>query len=157
MVQGIRRICTDVRSADAVTPIKGTTLGTDIGPLGDVPILPSHHGRGQHGCGDQPSRQNFKLVIPVSPLGTEAKTFWRLLRNEWSDRRFKLNICSRSFTAARGRRRTTNSVQGLTPPYRITISTKIAAAKMAKQLRKSTMGVPFHAIRRALHLKLQKL
>jgi hypothetical protein len=25
-----------------------------------VPILPSHRGRGQHGCGDQPSRQNFK-------------------------------------------------------------------------------------------------
>jgi hypothetical protein len=25
-----------------------------------VPILPSHHGRGQHGCGDQPSRQNFE-------------------------------------------------------------------------------------------------
>jgi hypothetical protein len=25
-----------------------------------VPIFPSHHGRGQHGCGDQPSRQNIK-------------------------------------------------------------------------------------------------
>jgi hypothetical protein len=23
-------------------------------------MLPSHRGRGQHGCGDQPSRQNFK-------------------------------------------------------------------------------------------------
>jgi hypothetical protein len=59
-VVGGRRKCADVRSADAVTLIKGTTRGADIGPLGDVPILPSHHGRGQHGCGDQPSRQNFK-------------------------------------------------------------------------------------------------
>jgi hypothetical protein len=25
-----------------------------------VPILSSHRGRGQHGYGDQPSRQNFK-------------------------------------------------------------------------------------------------
>jgi hypothetical protein len=32
-----------------------------------------------------------------------------------------------------------------------------AAAKMAEQLRKSTMFVPFQAIRRALGLKLQKL
>jgi hypothetical protein len=31
-----------------------------MGPLGDVLILPSHYGRGQHGCGDQPSRQNLK-------------------------------------------------------------------------------------------------
>jgi hypothetical protein len=23
-------------------------------------MLPSHQGRGQHGCGDQPSRQNFE-------------------------------------------------------------------------------------------------
>jgi hypothetical protein len=57
---GVRRICADVRSADAVTPIKGGTRGADIGPFCDVPILPSHHGRGQHGCGDQPSRQDLK-------------------------------------------------------------------------------------------------
>jgi hypothetical protein len=41
--------------------------------------------------------------------------------------------------------------------YCITISAKIAAAKMAEQLRKSTMFIPFQAIRRALGLKLQKL
>jgi|ERR1700733_827275 len=40
------------------------------------------------------------------------------------------------------------------PLYCITI---IAEAKIAKQIRKSTMFVPFHAIRRALELKVQKL
>ena len=57
---GVRRKCADVRRADAVNPINGATRGADIGLLGDVSILLSHHGRGQHGCGDQPSRQNFK-------------------------------------------------------------------------------------------------
>jgi hypothetical protein len=50
---GVRRIGADVRSADAVTSINGATRAADIGPLGDMPILLSHHGRGQHGCGDQ--------------------------------------------------------------------------------------------------------
>jgi hypothetical protein len=57
---GVRRKGADVRTADAVTPINGATRGADIGPLGDMPILLSHHGRGQDGCGDQPSRQNVK-------------------------------------------------------------------------------------------------
>jgi|EndMetStandDraft_5_1072996.scaffolds.fasta_scaffold90409_4 hypothetical protein len=48
-------------------------------------------------------------------------------------------------------------MKGLRHLYCITSSTKIAAAEMAEQLRKSTMGVPFHAIKRALGLKLQEL
>jgi hypothetical protein len=44
-----------------------------------VPILASHHGRAQHGYGDQSSRQNFEFGHFSFSIGTEAKTFWRLL------------------------------------------------------------------------------
>jgi hypothetical protein len=39
----------------------------------------------------------------------------------------------------------------------IAISAKIAAAKIAKQLRKRTMFAPFQALKRALVLKVQML
>src|SRR5258708_17688635 len=47
--------------------------------------------------------RTLNLVISVSPLDAEAKHFGVCFGNEWSDRRFGLNICSLSFTAARGR------------------------------------------------------
>src|ERR1700730_2048236 len=52
-----------------------------------------------------PADRTLNLVISVSPLDTEAKHFGVCFGNEWSDRRFKFNIFSWSFTAARGRRR----------------------------------------------------
>jgi hypothetical protein len=50
-----------------------------------------------------PADRTLNLVISVSPSDAEAKHFGVCFGNEWSDRRFKLNICSWSFTAARGR------------------------------------------------------
>jgi hypothetical protein len=52
-----------------------------------------------------PADRTLNLVISVSPLDTEAKHFGVCFWNELSDRRFKLNIFSWSFTGARGRRR----------------------------------------------------
>jgi hypothetical protein len=43
-----------------------------------MPTLLSYRGRGQHGCGDQPNRQNVKSGHALSPLDKEAKTFWLL-------------------------------------------------------------------------------
>ena len=43
------------------------------------------------------------------------------------------------------------------PPYCIIIGIKIAAAKMAEQIANNRMFVPFHALKRALMLKVQKL
>jgi hypothetical protein len=56
-----------------------------------------------------PADRTLNLVISVSLLDTESKTFWRLLW-KWVERRFKLNICSWSFTAARGRRRNRSQI-----------------------------------------------
>src|SRR5260370_39566811 len=47
--------------------------------------------------------RTLNLVISVSPLDAEAKHFGVCFGNEWSDRRFELNIFSWSFTPARGR------------------------------------------------------
>jgi hypothetical protein len=52
-----------------------------------------------------PADRTLNPVISVSPLDTEAERFGVCFENEWSDRRFKLNIFSWSFTGARGRRR----------------------------------------------------
>jgi hypothetical protein len=38
----------------------------DIDPLGDVPILSSHFGRGKDGYGDQPGRQTLNLISGAS-------------------------------------------------------------------------------------------
>jgi hypothetical protein len=52
-----------------------------------------------------PADRTLNLVISVSPLRQKPKHFDVYFGNEWSDRRFQLNIGSWSFTAARGRRR----------------------------------------------------
>jgi hypothetical protein len=57
-----------------------------------------------------PADRTLNPVISVSPLDTEAKHFGVCFGNEWSDRRFKLNIFSWSFTGARSAEETiTNS------------------------------------------------
>jgi hypothetical protein len=57
-----------------------------------VLILLSHHGRGQHGCGDQPSRQNFKSShSSFLHWIQKSKHFGFTFGNGWSDRQFKLN------------------------------------------------------------------
>jgi hypothetical protein len=80
---GGRRKGADVRSADAVTPINGGTWGADIGPLGDMPILLSHYGRAQDGCGDQPSRQNVKSGHGHHPPADQCSNRGRLTPFPW--------------------------------------------------------------------------
>jgi hypothetical protein len=79
-VRGRRRKCADARrcNADTAVNMTGGGGGARIGMLGAVPrgymALASHSGSCEHGCGDQCSRQKFKLSHQISPLHMKKPT-----------------------------------------------------------------------------------
>ena len=62
----------------------------------------SHHGGGQHGCGDQYSRQKFRLNRSISPLNVKSQQRLASRRKWRDDQRVKGRISSRRFAPARG-------------------------------------------------------
>src|ERR1700694_2724689 len=77
--------------------------GTRIGVLCEVPrgyMAPaSHSGSCEHGCGDQCSRQKFKLSHLISPLHMKSQRRVALPWKWSSDRRIKVTISSRCSTS----------------------------------------------------------
>ena len=73
VIPGLAGKCAHARSRDAAWPVNITRVGRDtrIGVRCELPrgymALASHSGSCEHGCGDQCSRQKFKLSDSGSP------------------------------------------------------------------------------------------
>jgi hypothetical protein len=85
-VRGRRSKCADAQrsNADTAVNIKGGGGSARIGVLCEMPrgymARASHSGSCEHGCGDQCSRQKFKLSHLISPLHEKptasGSSFW---------------------------------------------------------------------------------
>jgi hypothetical protein len=108
-VRGRRRECADTRRWNAGTAVNmtGGGRGARIGVLCAVPrgymARASHSGSCEHGCGDQCSRQKFKLSHLISPLQMKSQRRVAPLWKWSSDRRIKVTIFSRSTPREIGR------------------------------------------------------
>ena len=121
VIPGLAGKCAYARSRDTAMPVHVTRAGHGavmrafLSACCEVPrvrmVLSGQHRSCQHRCGDQCSRQKFKLCHSISPSDMKSHKAWLLLEWRWrSNRPFKDNISSRRFNSARGRARGTISL-----------------------------------------------
>jgi hypothetical protein len=87
VIPGLGGKCAHGWSRNAGAPVsitrdgRGIRIGLHCGARRGDAALPSHRGSCDHGCGDQRSRQKFRLGHSISPLDMKSQRRWLLFVN----------------------------------------------------------------------------